>query len=145
MDFGSFCLYGLFWEFLYRSFSVFGLFSYSFLPLSASFVYRPFCLSPWVHLFHSMVSWSVLFVFLVMFFSYFLVLLEKFFVRWNYRQLLVGSKQQGFRISCVVVLFFIFLRGFMILSSSVLDSLSLLSCKNSVLLWLKWCSSTISN
>ena len=48
---------------LYRSFSVFGLFSYSFLPLSASFVYRPFCLSPWVHLFHSMVSWSVLFVF----------------------------------------------------------------------------------
>ena len=88
-----------------QEFSVFGLFSYSFLPLSASFVYRPFCFSPWVHLFHSMVSWSVLFVFWLCF----LVIIcftWGVFVRWNYRQLLVGSRQQGFRISCVVVVLY---------------------------------------
>ena len=45
--------------------------------------------------------------------------------------LVVNNRDSGY---LVQQLFFIFLRGFMILSSSVLDSLSLLSCKNSVLL-----------
>ena len=124
--------------------------SSGFSPIVSSLYQQVLFTDPFAFLleFTFFIPWShgVCFLFFwLCFFSYFLVLLEEFFVRWNYRQLLVGSKQQGFRIPCVVVLFFIFLRGFMILSSSVLDSLSLLSCKNSVLLWFKWCSSTISN
>ena len=73
------------------------------------------------------------FCFLVMFFSYYLVLLEEFLCGEITVSclLVVNNRDSGY---LVQQLFFIFLRGFMILSSSILDSLSLLSCKNSVLL-----------
>ena len=118
--FGSFCLYGWFWVF-FRSFSVFGLFSSSFPPLSPSFVYRP--LSPFLLEFSFFIPWSHGVRFFWLSFRLFLVLLEEFFVRWKYRQLHVDSGQEGFGISCVVVLSFI-PEGFMILSSSILDPLN---------------------
>lgn len=101
--FGSFCLYGWFWVF-FRSFSVFGLFSSSFPPLSPSFVYRP--LSPFLLEFSFFIPWSHGVRLFWLSFRLFLVLLEEFFVRWKYRQLHVDSGQEGFGISCVVVLSF---------------------------------------
>ena len=81
MDFGSFCLYGLFWEFLYRSFL-----SSGFSPIVSSLYQQVLFTDPFVFLleFTFFIPWShgVCFLFFwLCFFSYFLVLLEEFFVR----------------------------------------------------------------
>ena len=132
MDFGSFCLYGLFWEF-YTGVFCLRAFLLQFPPFISKFclpTLLPFSLSS-PFSFHGLMECA--FCFLVMFFSYFLVLLEEFLCGEITVSclLVVNNRDSGY---LVQQLFFIFLRGFMILSGSVLDSLSLLSCKNSVLL-----------
>ena len=77
MDFGSFCLYGLFWEF-YTGVFCLRAFLLQFPPFISKFclpTLLPFSLSS-PFSFHGLMECA--FCFLVMFFSYYLVLLEEF-------------------------------------------------------------------
>ena len=78
MDFGSFCLYGLFWEFYTGVFL-----SSGFSPIVSSLYQQVLFTDPFAFLleFTFFIPWShgVCFLFFwLCFFSYFLVLLEKF-------------------------------------------------------------------
>ena len=77
MDFGSFCLYGLFWEFYTGVFL-----SSGFSPIVSSLYQQVLFTDPFAFLleFTFFIPWShgVCFLFLVMFLVIFLVLLEEF-------------------------------------------------------------------
>ena len=77
MDFGSFCLYGLFWEFLYRSFL-----SSGFSPIVSSLYQQVLFTDPFAFLleFTFFIPWShgVCFLFLVMFLVVFWFYLRSF-------------------------------------------------------------------